>query len=237
MYKKITHNITEEHFAHPIAAELKKKIDKLTPQPVVNPKATITITPETQMHMHSHELFGKIVWGVRNYLTSALSGADDAAYILSRLLKDIKELSPILTTYYSKKVGDDAVRHLSAFVSLLPEIVSAAKAGKDITTTPISAPAIGHLDELATVISAANVEHWPLAVVKEYLHVYFTHVADQIISRVKKDWETDLAESTKANNVLASGPVTDGILKGMPDFANVFAEGIIKQFPKLFTTK
>lgn len=28
MYKKITHQIVEEHFAHPIAAELKKNIDK-----------------------------------------------------------------------------------------------------------------------------------------------------------------------------------------------------------------
>ena len=36
MYKKITHHIVEEHFDHPIAAELQKKVDK-------NSRATATI--------------------------------------------------------------------------------------------------------------------------------------------------------------------------------------------------
>jgi len=235
MYKKITHNITEEHFAHPLAADLKKKVDKLNPPLPVKPtpKATVMITPETQLHMTAHEFFGKLVWGVRNYIISALSNADDTTYVATRLLKDIKDLSPILATYYSKKIGDDAVIHLTAFANIVTELVTAAKAGKDITKLTVSA--FGHLDDLANVISVANPTHWPEAVVKEYLHTYFTHVIEQVTNRIKKDWEADMVASTKASNVLTSGPVTEGILKGMPDFSNVFAEGIIKQFPAAFT--
>jgi hypothetical protein len=236
MYKKITHNITEEHFAHPLAAELKKKVEKLVVQPVAQPKptlkSTIMVTPETQLHMTSHELFGKLVWGVRNYITSELNNAPDTSYISSRLLQDIKEFGPVLTTYYSKKIGDDAVRHLTAFATILTELVQAAKAGKDITKLTVSE--FGHLDDLASVISIANPVHWPEPVVKEFLHTYFTHVIEQVTARIKKDWEADMIASTKASNVLTSGPVSEGILKGMPDFANVFAEGIIKQFPSAF---
>jgi hypothetical protein len=238
MYKKITHNIMEEHFAHPLAADLKKKVEKLNPAPIpVKPtlKSTIMITPENQLHMHSHEFFGKLVWGIRNYIISDLATAPDAAYIKSRLLKDIKDLGTILTTYYSKKIGDDAVQHLTAFANVVTELVIAAKAGKDITK--LTASAFGHLDDLASVISVANPAHWPEAVVKEFLHTYFTHVIEQVTARIKKDWDADMVASTKGSNVLTSGPVSEGILKGMPDFANVFAEGIIKQFPQVFTTK
>jgi hypothetical protein len=36
MYKKITHHIVEEHFDHPIAAELKKKIDNTKPTAAID---------------------------------------------------------------------------------------------------------------------------------------------------------------------------------------------------------
>ena len=36
MYKKITHQIVEEHFAHPIAAELKKNVEKIKPKSEVD---------------------------------------------------------------------------------------------------------------------------------------------------------------------------------------------------------
>ena len=236
MYKRITHNIMEEHFAHPIAAELKKKIDKATAQP---PKpmlrATITITPEQQLHMTSHELFGKVVWGIRNYIISELNSSPDTNYITTRLLKDIKEFAPVFTLYYSKKIGDDVVMHLTQFANVLVELVTAAKAEKDITR--LTASAFGHLDDLANVISVVNPAHWPEAVVKEFWHVYLTHVVEQVKARIKKDWEADTTASIKASNVLTSGPVTEGYIKGMPDFASIFAEGIIKQFPQVFTTK
>ena len=235
MYKKITHNITEEHFAHPLAAELKKKVEKLTPAPIVikpTLKSTIMITPETQLHMDSHEFFNKIVWGIRNYIISELSGAPDVDFIKTHLLENIKDLGPILSKYYSKKIGDDAVQHLNAFAILVLELVTAAKAGKDITK--LTASAFGHLDNLANVISVANPVHWPEPVVKEFLHTYFTQVLDQVTQRIKKDWKADMMASAKAVNVLTSGPVSEGILKGMPDFANVFADGIVKQFPQVF---
>jgi hypothetical protein len=195
----------------------------------------MTITPEAQLHMTSHELFGKLVWGVRNYITSELNSAPDATYIATRLLKDIKEFAPVFATYYSVKIGEDVVMHLTQFANTVVELISAAKAGKDITK--LTATAYGQLDNLANVISVVNPTHWPEAVVKEYLHVYLTHIIEQVTARIKKDWEADTIASIKASNVLTSGPVTEGYIKGMPDFASIFADGIIRQFPAAFAIK
>jgi hypothetical protein len=236
MYKKITHNIVEEHFAHPIAAELKKKVDKIVATTTTpKPKASAVLTPEIQLHMDAHELMGKLNWGIRNYIISALANGEDATYIQTRLLADIKDLGVVLSKYYSAKIGDDAVMHFTEFAKVLVELIAAAKAGKDISK--LAESALGHLDSFASVISIANPTHWPEAVVKEFLHTYFTHVAHEIEARIKKDWAADMIASSKANNVIMSGPITDGTLKGMPDFANVFAEGIIKQFPAVFPNK
>jgi hypothetical protein len=235
MYKKITHNIVEEHFAHPIAAELKKKVDKMSPAgaPPYKQKSKIAAaTPEAMLYLAANELVGKLTWGIRNYLISALSGIDDAEYIQTRLLKDITDFGPVLTTYYSKKIGDDSVMHLTEFAKVFVEIVSTAKAGKDISK--LVTTALGHLDELATVLGNANPKFWPKEVVKEYLNQFATHVLEEITARMKKDWEADTIASMKANDIMMSGPITEGVLKGMPDFANVFASGIIRQFPNIF---
>lgn len=233
MYKKITHNIVEEHFAHPLAAELKKKVEKIIAPAPTMAKPKLTITPEGNLHMAANELIGKLAWGIRKYIVSTLGDLDDAAYIKENILKDIQDFAPVFTTYYSKTVSDEAVKHLSEFATVLCEIVKLARSGKDYEKqTEI---AISHLDMLAKVLAAANPKNWPEEVVKEYLHQYATHVLAQVQAREKKDWEADTLASVKAINTIMSGPVTEGILKGMPDFANVFASGIVKQFPGLFS--
>jgi len=233
MYKKITHNIVEEHFAHPIAAELKKKVDKIvTPVPAMA-KPKLSITPEGNLHMASNELFGRLTWAIRNYIVSTLGDLEDAAYIKAEVLKDVQDFAPVFTTYYSKEVADEVVNHLSEAVTTLCELVKAAKMNKDYSK--LAETVISHLDMLAKVISTVNPKNWPEQVVKEYLNQYATHLLEQVAARVKKDWEADRIASVKTINTIMSGPVTDGILKGMPDFANVFASGIVKQFPGLFS--
>lgn len=232
MYKKITHNITEEHFAHPLAAELKKKVDKIIVKSTP-PKATLPDSPETALHFAVHGLIANLASGVRNYTVAELGGLGDAAYIASKLLTDIKEFSPTLAAYYSTKVGDEAVMHLTDFAKTFVEIVTAAKADKDISKATLVA--LSHLDSLAKVLSMVNPTLWPESTVKEYLHQYATNVIDQVKARVKKDWVADAKAYESALNLLMNGPVAEGALRGNPDFATVFASGIAKQFPALFT--
>lgn len=234
MYKKITHNITEEHFAHPIAAELKKKVDKTIVKPTPKSALPAKTSSETALYLASHELFGKIYSGVRDYLVAALEGAPDTDYIAKQLLSDINKIGPLLAGYYSTQVGNEAAIHLTEFAKTFTELVTAAKMGKDyakLTTTALS-----HLDSLARVLGRINPMHWPEATVKEYLYEYASHVLEQVRSRVRRDWESDRIAKENSSNVLMAGPITAGKLLGKQDLANVFASGLISQFPSLFTS-
>lgn len=234
MYKKITHNITEEHFAHPIAAELKKKIDKTIVSPTPKTKLPAKTSSETALYLASHELFGKLYAGVRDYLVAALEGAPDTEYITKQLLSDINKFGPVIAGYYSTQVGDEVALHLTEFAKTFTELVTAAKMGKDyakLTTISLS-----HLDNLARVLGRINPAHWPEATVKEYLYEYASYVLEQVKSRVRRDWESDRIAKENSSKVLMSGPITTGKLSGKQDLANVFASGLISQFPALFTS-
>jgi hypothetical protein len=225
MYKKITHNVVEEHFAHPLAAQLKKQIDKTKPAPPKN-KETLT----GPLDLDAHKLFNKLHWGVRNYVVSALGPNDDSTILIkTTLLKDVLEFAPFFNAYYPTTIGSSVVTHLTGFVNSVTDVVQAARSGKDFTS-PLTATR-GHLDALAGVISAANQTSWPAPTVKAYLHEYLMKVVDQIIARTKKDWKADLEAATLAHNVLTTGPISFGTLKSSPDFACVVVNGIRNQFP------
>lgn len=225
MYKKITHNIVEEHFAHPLAAQLKKQIDKTKPLPPKNKESLAG-----SLDLDAHKLFNKLYWGVRNYVVSALGPNDDSTILIkTTLLKDVLEFAPFFSAYYPTTVGTAVVSHLTGFVNSVTDVVQAARSGKDFTA-PL-ATTRGHLDALAGVISAANPTSWPEPTVKSLLHEYLMKVVDQIIARTKKDWKADLEAATLAHNVLTTGPISFGTLKGNPDFTCVLVNGIRDQFP------
>lgn len=226
MYKKITHDIVEEHFHHPLAAQLKKQLDKTKPQP---PKSKESHTGP--LDIEAHKLFNKLYWGVRNYVVSALGPNDDSTILIkTTLLKDVLEFAPFFNAYYPTTVGAAVVNHLTGFVNSVTDVVQVARSGKDFTA-PL-ATTRGHLDALAGVIGAANPTSWPEPIVKSFLQEYLMKVVDQVIARTKKDWKADVEASILAHNVLTTGPISFGTLKGNPDFAQVVVNGIRDQFPK-----
>ena len=66
MYKKITHQIVEEHFAHPIAAELKTNVDKTKPKSEVDYLGRV-LDPITHKPMIDKKT-GKYVYAVKPML-------------------------------------------------------------------------------------------------------------------------------------------------------------------------
>lgn len=216
MYKKITHNIVEEHFAHPLAADLKKKIDK----------SKMSRESATKIQIDARRLISNLFWGIRRYMIDALGTHDEAtAAVKAKLLTDILEFVPVFAGHFPVTVSSDVVRHLVNFVNSFADIVASAKSGKD--TTALVALAQTHLDQLAQVLGTANPTHWPVATVKVYLKEYLTLVATQLTSRIKKDWKADMDAESYALNMMLNGPIMrDGPLKNWPDFASVLATGL-----------
>lgn len=117
MYKKVTHTITEEHFGHPMAVEIKKVIDKTVtpPKPKMEPAAA-----------------SKFKADVENYFISLASNlkevskaivANDATKIVDTekvLFDHIDDLGNLFKNYYGVEFGEKLNQNLrtAAFIEI-----------------------------------------------------------------------------------------------------------------------
>ena len=75
-------------------------------------------------------------------------------------------------------------------------------------------------DDIALFLSKAN-PNWSQSQLQEMLHIHLKLVTDQVVARLKKDWDAE---------IVAYDINEDHMIK----FANILTSGIIKQFPNKF---
>lgn len=226
MYKRITHNIVEEHFDHPLATEIKSKLAPRQGPP------SVTSDAEVQFRRKTDNLFARLSRGLRSYIVSAIGTDSDAEFIKTQLIAAVNEFAPELTEYYSPTVVAEITGNLLGFINPFVQLVMYAKVNSDYSTYLTAATA--SLDALAGSLNLINPANWPEETVKEYLHEYLTCLVEQVKARLKEDWVADADQVEFGNSLLLHGPVPNGPLKDMPGFAVVFANGIVNQFPIRF---
>ena len=220
MYKRITHNIVEEHFDHPMAFDLKEKSSD--PMDPTLPKMK---SSKNSMWMSTNTDISTLVGHVRNYIVSEIGSADDVEYAKNKVLADVTRIGDTIAKHYSMEVSDAVLTHLTGIVTSLVSLLGAAKASKDLG--PYTTIVLSHVDSLATALGAANPNKWNRVAVKEYLTQYVVALAEQIGARLAKDWAADEAAATKANNIMFNGPISSGSLEGKPDFEHVYCSGLV----------
>ena len=220
MYKRISHNIVEEHFDHPMALDLK---DRLPGQADSNlPKLAKS---NSGVWMSTNTDISTLANHIRNYIVSEIGSADDVEYVKNQVLSDVTRIADTVSKHYSSDVSDAVLTHLTGVVTSLVSLLGAAKASKDLD--PYKAIVLSHVDSLATALGSANSNKWNRIAVKEYLTQYVVALAEQIGARLAKDWAADEAASTKANNIMFNGPISEGTLDGKPDFEHVYWSGLV----------
>ena len=226
MYKKITHQITEEHFDHPMALHAKAMMDSGVTPP---PPPPMLAEPEsvTKFKNLARSPLSKFFWRVRSYIVSVSDSADDQAALEAQLLKDITAWGDLLIPYYGAPAAMQFDQLLKSTVLSIVDIVKAAKAGRDIKD--LRTKTLTHVDDLAKFLEAANPTHWPRAAVNDMLTKLVDAWIDQAVARGKKAWTEDFAALDNAQNIFMSG-------NGIDSFFTVFIQGIAKQFADKFKT-
>lgn len=224
MYKKITHQITEEHFDHPMAMNVKAALDcGVTPPPPMAMDSASTM----KLKSDARKYFGDYLWRVRSFIVSYIDGpGEDLATIESQLLKDIENISSLVKPHYGAAAATKFDLLLKDISLALVDVVKAVKAGAD--TTALQAKCVALIDELAQFLSKANPQFWPASAVNSILDQAAAAWVAQARARVKKDWPADIAASDLAHSVILAGQGST------PGFADIFSSGIIGQFPDHF---
>lgn len=160
-----------------------------------------------------------VIW-TSKYITSAVSGSPDQDKVLARLLQNQKDIGNAIKPYYGVAAGDQLAKLLTDHILIAGKIVEAGKKNDMNTLNSLNAEWFKNVDNIANFLSKAN-PNWNNKVLKDLLYTHLKMVTEELITRLKMDWEA---------NVRAFDHGFNHIYK----LSDVLSEGIIKQFPTKF---
>ena len=157
----------------------------------------------------------------RNFIISALAGLEDTDTIAERLLRNQDDIGNAIKPIYGEEAGKKLSALLRDHILIAADIVKAAKAGDNDGVAKGQKRWTENADEIAVFLSGAN-PNWPVQTLKNMLYVHLALTTTEVVSRLKKDWASDIEAYDKGH-------------AHMLMFADVLTNGIVKQFPKKFT--
>jgi hypothetical protein len=161
-----------------------------------------------------------ITW-TRLYIVSALGGLPDKDAVAQRLLQNQVDIGNAIKPYYGDVAGDKLTGLLKDHILLAAEIVGDAKAGDNAKMQDANKRWYANADEIATFLSTANSQYWPLADMQKMMHEHLDLTSQELSARLKGDWAADIAAYEKVHAQILN-------------MADMLATGIIDQYSTKF---
>src|SRR5262245_32872456 len=156
----------------------------------------------------------------RNYIISALAGLEDEAKIAERLLRNQDDIGAAIKPYYGDAAGKQLATLLRDHILIAAEIVAAAKAGAMDQVAAGQKKWTANGADIAAFLSGAN-PNWPRKDMQHMLQMHLDLTTGEVVGRLNKDWAADIKSYDEGH-------------AHMLMFADILADGIVKQFPAKF---
>ena len=240
MYKKIVHNITEEHYDHPLATEIKSRMTKgnqrITPPEMLGPNDALPqfVMNEDTMNfrMDSRSLWAKYAWGLLNYGISMNAGLPVMEQVEARMFKNARSLGDFITPYYGISAGTRFSDLLSSIGQVGIDVVKATKEKESLDK--YQTMWTDQIVLLAQFMNELNPSNWPKSTVTDYFTNLVTFWVDEIKARAANDANADEAAIENLNKLVVMGVPNSVPAHKASSLSDVFSRGIIAQFPSLF---
>ena len=226
MYKKITHDIVEEHFDNMVQNNNVTKVSangKL-PNLVIN-EATMTF------RMDSRTLWTKYALGLVNFAVSDVADLPTTDSVEQRMYKSATLIGDYFVPYYGIRAGSDIGRMLTEIFKNGVDVVSAVKKKQDIV--PYQILWSEQTKELAELFNKLNPGQYPTSLLLEMLDALTKLWTDNIIARYTNNIILN-AESIDGINKLVITGIANHVNKGYQSLADVLSRGVIAQYPLAF---
>jgi len=224
MYKVITHNIKEEHFDHPMTAEIGfQNYSNVAPKMNQTSFARdeIMLKPNSvEFRMSIESLLSRFFWRTRDYLISLLDSRESSD-VETELYKNIDQIGSFIEPYFGTSISNEFDNSVKDLIKNLIFIVRDIKANKDITVSRNELSTSIHA--LANFLYRINTTQWPEDAVFSIFSDISNNWIGQISSRKNKDWIEDMILVNKNEELMLSGNPESG----EPPFSEIFAKGII----------
>ena len=243
MYKKITHNITEEHYGQPAGAEIPNPHKKTNPSymPVgYYDDESIGLTDELPQYvlnentmlfrMDCRSAWQKWVYSLMNYAISLNGNLPGTDQVKGRMHKNAVALGDLLVHFYGPTSAKLVGTSLIAIDDIGMHYVEALKKGEP--TDEIVASWAPFVDDFANVMHELNPNNWPVSLITDIMLALVQAWQDQLTARANGDFTADeIAIDTIAKLVITGVPDHG---KGYDSLADIFSRGLIAQFPSMF---
>ena len=217
MYKKITHNITEEHFGHPVATQIKKVVDK-DHKHVVKPK-WMPMSPSA--FIQTVDNYWTNYLDKMNQVITQVGGTEqDLISVEDGLFNGIDGLGTALKQYYGTEFGERMISQTRMLALTMISIIRAIRDHQD--TKNMLNNRIYNLvaNDMGQYMQSAN-NSWNFNMVKKMI----SDLADAWVAQAK---------AVQNKDGVAQNASKDAARKLAHGFASILSDGIIAQHPEKF---
>lgn len=173
-----------------------------------------------ELRMNMRKLWEDHISWTRMYLVSDASDADDTDAVAQRLLKNQEDIGNAIKPYYGDEAGTKLTALLKEHIMLATEIVKAAKANDNDALDTANTKWYANASEIADFLSSAN-PNWPKEGMRSMMREHLDLTKQEAVNILNKRFEENIADYDKIHNQILR-------------MADMFSEGIIKQFPDKF---
>lgn len=249
MYKRISHEIVEEHFDHPavLPTQLTTGANLMyMPRPTVSngngtngslaitdPLPAYVMTEPTMLfRMDSRTLWSKYAWGLLNFGISLNNKIPGTEAVEARAINNASNIGEIITPYYGVTAGTRVADLLAGVVQIGIDAFKAIKDGERVTTIVLLWDPV--INDLVDYLNDLNPNNWPKELLKDYFNNLVKFWIDEATARNAKDIAGAELAIDRINRLVIIGTANSTPSHKSSSLADVFSRGIIAQFPTLF---
>src|SRR6185437_1830678 len=159
-------------------------------QPAANQQSPAAITLNQTMR----KLWEEHVTWTRLYIVSALAGLRDAQPTAARLLRNQDDMGNAIKPFYGAAAGDQLTALLRTHITQAADLVKAAKAGDQPALAKAKDAWFANADDIATFLSHANPQNWPVDQVKAMMHTHLDRTIAETTDRLKGNTTQEIAD-------------------------------------------
>ena len=195
----------------------------LTAPSVAAAPATPAKVPVTAFHDAMRKLWEDHITWTRLYIVSVASSLPDKDATTARLLQNQADIGNAVKPYYGTAAGDKLTALLKAHILGAAAILDAAKAGDKAKQSSATAAWFANADDIAAFLNKANPTYWPLATVKNQMHMHLNATLEEATARLQGNYTAGVAAYDKVHLCILQ-------------LADILSSGIVHQFPDRFST-
>lgn len=162
-----------------------------------------------------------ITW-TRLYIISAAGNLADKDATTQRLLQNQTDIGNAVAQFYGQAAGDKLTGLLKDHILGAAALIDAAKSGDKAKTDAAAAKWYANADEIATFLSGANPQNWPLDQMKSGMKMHLDLTLQEATNRLQGKYADDIQDYDKIHQHILG-------------LADLLSSGIEKQFPKKFS--